>query len=37
MSWSYDFSQLHHTACPAGEVIGCVALFGSTPPPKDSI
>lgn len=35
--WRYDFGQLYRLACPPGEQIGRVALFGSTPPPQDSV
>ncbi len=37
MSWSYDFGRLYELACPPGELIGRSALFGSRPPPNDSL
>ena len=35
--WRYDFGRLHRLACPPGEPIGRVVLFGSRPPPHDSV
>ena len=35
--WSYDFGRLYELACPADEKIGRSALFGSRPPPNDSL
>ena len=37
MSWTYDFGRLYELACPKDEKLGRTALFGSTPPPNDSI
>jgi hypothetical protein len=37
MSWTYDFGRLYQLACPMEEKLGRTALFGSTPPPSDSI
>lgn len=37
MSWTYDFGRLYNLACPLDEKLGRTALFGSTPPPSDSI
>lgn len=37
MSWNYDFGRLYNLACPPEEKLGRTALFGSTPPPSDSI
>lgn len=36
-AWAYDFGRLYDVACPAGEAIGRSALFGSRPPPNDSL
>jgi NYN domain len=36
-TWTYDFGELYRLACPAHETLGRTALFGSTPPPSDSI
>jgi hypothetical protein len=36
-SWRYDFGRLYQLACPAGEKVGRSALFGSRPPPNDSL
>lgn len=35
--WSYDFGRLYELACPAAEQIGRSILFGSRPPPNDSL
>ena len=35
--WKYDFGELHRLTCPPGQEIGRLALFGSTPPPNDSL
>lgn len=37
MTWTYDFGRLYQLACTEGEKLGRTALFGSTPPPSDSI
>jgi len=37
MTWTYDFGRLYELACPVSEKLGRTALFGSTPPPSDSI
>jgi hypothetical protein len=37
MTWTYDFGRLYQLACPETELLGRTALFGSTPPPSDSI
>lgn len=36
-TWTYDFGRLYQLACPPSEKLGRTALFGSTPPPTDSI
>lgn len=36
-SWSYDFGRLYGLACPDDQLIGRSALFGSRPPPNDSL
>lgn len=36
-SWAYDFGRLYDVACPPDERIGRSALFGSRPPPNDSL
>jgi hypothetical protein len=36
-SWKIDFGALYRLTCPPGEDIGRVALFGSRPPPNDSL
>jgi uncharacterized LabA/DUF88 family protein len=35
--WSYDFGRLYDLACPPEEQIGRSILFGSRPPPNDSL
>lgn len=37
MTWNYDFGRLYDIVCPADEKIGRSALFGSRPPPNDSL
>lgn len=37
MTWTYDFGSLYRLACPEDEKLGRTALFGSTPPPSDTI
>lgn len=36
-TWKYDFGRLFRLVCPPGEDIGRAALFGSTPPPNDTL
>lgn len=36
-TWSYDFGRLYDLACPSAEKIGRSVLFGSRPPPNDSL
>lgn len=36
-NWNYDFGELYRIACPPGETLGRISLFGSTPPPSDTI
>ncbi len=35
--WTYDFGQLYELACPEGSRVGRSILFGSKPPPNDSL
>ena len=35
--WSYDFGRLYELACPPSEQIGRSILFGSRPPPNDTL
>jgi uncharacterized LabA/DUF88 family protein len=35
--WAYDFGRLYELACPPAEQIGRSILFGSRPPPNDSL
>lgn len=35
--WRYDFGRLYDLACPSGTAIGRSILFGSRPPPNDSL
>lgn len=35
--WSYDFGQLYRAVCPEDSPIGRSSLFGSRPPPNDSL
>lgn len=36
-SWSYDFGRLYEAVCPDTAQIGRSSLFGSRPPPNDSL
>lgn len=36
-TWSYDFGKLYEAICPDTAQIGRSALFGSRPPPNDSL
>ena len=36
-SWTYDFGRLYELACPEGSKVGRSILFGSKPPPNDSL
>lgn len=35
--WTYDFGRLYEFACPEGSKVGRSILFGSKPPPNDSL
>ncbi|HWB70327.1 MAG TPA: NYN domain-containing protein [Solirubrobacterales bacterium] len=35
--WRYDFGRLYELACPEGSRVGRSILFGSKPPPNDSL
>ena len=35
--WQYDFGRLYELACPDEAVVGRSILFGSRPPPNDSL
>ena len=35
--WTYDFGRLYELACPEGSKVGRSILFGSKPPPNDSL
>lgn len=37
LGWRYDFGRLYELACPKGTAIGRSVLFGSRPPPNDSL
>ena len=37
MDWTYDFGRLYELACPSDNAIGRSVLFGSRPPPNDSL
>jgi hypothetical protein len=36
-AWTYDFGRLYELACPEGSKVGRSILFGSKPPPNDSL
>lgn len=36
-TWRYDFGRLYEIACPEEQKIGRSVLFGSRPPPNDSL
>ena len=36
-TWTYDFGKLYQAICPSDQTIGRSSLFGSRPPPNDSI
>lgn len=36
-AWRYDFGRLYDLACPQGVPVGRAILFGSRPPPNDSL
>jgi NYN domain len=37
LGWRYDFGRLYQLACPPDSAIGRSILFGSRPPPNDSL